>query len=266
MGKIETVRFVGAAMNEDANGWARGRPELLELLAGGDPAAFATDSRDRVVFWNSGAAAFFGRRADEAIGRHCYEAVGGRDVFGNRFCYPNCPVMTMSRHGESVCGFELRVGTVNGNGHVHPSSVQVTIIRIPGPRPDLFTLVHILQPIDEAARLARVLAQISRPEKGLPVEVPVPAPKAPAPTAASATASATAPASLTAREREILNCIAAGLQNKEIAQKLELSVATVRNHIHNTLEKLGVHSKLEAVSLAFRSGWVSEDGQGLQDR
>jgi DNA-binding NarL/FixJ family response regulator len=61
---------------------------------------------------------------------------------------------------------------------------------------------------------------------------------------------------LTAREREVLGWMAAGLQNKEIAQKLELSLATVRNHIHNTLEKLEVHSKLEAVSLAFRNGWV----------
>jgi DNA-binding NarL/FixJ family response regulator len=51
--------------------------------------------------------------------------------------------------------------------------------------------------------------------------------------------------------------VAAGLQNKEIAQKLGISLATVRNHIHNILEKLDVHSKLEAVSLAFRQGWVS---------
>jgi hypothetical protein len=31
----------------------------------------------------------------------------------------------------------------------------------------------------------------------------------------------------------------------------------VRNHVHNLLEKLGVHSKLEAISLAYRAGWVS---------
>ena len=37
-----------------------------------------------------------------------------------------------------------------------------------------------------------------------------------------------------------------------------LSLATVRNHIHNTLEKLAVHSKLEAVSLAYRNGWVPQ--------
>jgi len=61
---------------------------------------------------------------------------------------------------------------------------------------------------------------------------------------------------LTSRETEVLHHVAAGLQNKEVAQKLGLSVATIRNHIHNILEKLGVHSKLEAVSLSFRNGWV----------
>jgi Bacterial regulatory proteins, luxR family len=51
--------------------------------------------------------------------------------------------------------------------------------------------------------------------------------------------------------------VSTGLQNKEVAQKLEISLATARNHVHNILEKLEVHSKLEAVSLAFRRGWVT---------
>ena len=63
-------------------------------------------------------------------------------------------------------------------------------------------------------------------------------------------------APLTRREVEVLQLVAAGLQNKEIAEKLALSLATVRNHVHNMLEKLDVHSKLEMVSLAFRKGWV----------
>ena len=52
--------------------------------------------------------------------------------------------------------------------------------------------------------------------------------------------------------------MAAGLQNKEVARNLGLSLATVRNHVHNILVKLGVHSKLEAVSLYFRNGWIPE--------
>ena len=39
----------------------------------------------------------------------------------------------------------------------------------------------------------------------------------------------------------------------------------VRNHIHNILEKLEVHSKLEAVSLAFRNGWVAEPGAASRE-
>lgn len=61
---------------------------------------------------------------------------------------------------------------------------------------------------------------------------------------------------LTPREIEVLHQVAAGLQNKEVARNLGLSLATVRNHVHNILVKLGVHSKLEAVSLAFRNGWI----------
>jgi DNA-binding NarL/FixJ family response regulator len=63
---------------------------------------------------------------------------------------------------------------------------------------------------------------------------------------------------ITPRETEVLHLVAAGLQNKEVAQRLGLSLATVRNHVHNILVKLGVHSKLEAVSLSFRNGWIPE--------
>ena len=61
---------------------------------------------------------------------------------------------------------------------------------------------------------------------------------------------------LTPRQRDVLRLIATGLQNKEIATELGLSLATVRNHVHAILDSLGLHSKLEAVALAFRSGWV----------
>jgi DNA-binding CsgD family transcriptional regulator len=63
---------------------------------------------------------------------------------------------------------------------------------------------------------------------------------------------------LTPRQRDVLRLIALGLQNKEIAAKLGLSLATVRNHVHAILDTLGLHSKLEAVALAFRSGWVEQ--------
>jgi len=55
---------------------------------------------------------------------------------------------------------------------------------------------------------------------------------------------------LTARELEIVNTIAEGLSNKEIAQQLFIETQTVKNHIHNILDKLQLHTRLEAVEYA----------------
>jgi two-component system nitrate/nitrite response regulator NarL len=53
---------------------------------------------------------------------------------------------------------------------------------------------------------------------------------------------------LTIRERQIVQLIARGLSNKEIATRLFIEVATVKNHVHNILEKLGVSRRLDAVA------------------
>ena len=56
------------------------------------------------------------------------------------------------------------------------------------------------------------------------------------------------PARLTKREREIMGLIDEGLSNKEIAKRLRIEVATVKNHVHNILEKLQVHRRGEAAA------------------
>jgi DNA-binding NarL/FixJ family response regulator len=50
---------------------------------------------------------------------------------------------------------------------------------------------------------------------------------------------------MTRREREVIVLIAEGMSNKEIAQRLNLSPYTVKSHIHNILEKMALHSRLE---------------------
>jgi DNA-binding NarL/FixJ family response regulator len=56
-------------------------------------------------------------------------------------------------------------------------------------------------------------------------------------------------ASLTAREREVLACLAEGAGRRDVAERLHLSAHTVRTHLQNLMAKLGVHSTLEAVAL-----------------
>jgi DNA-binding NarL/FixJ family response regulator len=56
---------------------------------------------------------------------------------------------------------------------------------------------------------------------------------------------------MTHREREIIVLIAEGLSNKEIAQRLNLSTYTVKSHVHNILEKMALHSRLQ-IATHFR--------------
>lgn len=61
---------------------------------------------------------------------------------------------------------------------------------------------------------------------------------------------------LTPREIEILQHVAEGLANKEIAHKLSISERTVKNHLSNIMEKLHVNSRTQAAVYALRSGLV----------
>jgi DNA-binding NarL/FixJ family response regulator len=53
---------------------------------------------------------------------------------------------------------------------------------------------------------------------------------------------------MTSREREVIELIAEGLSNKQIASRLSLAVDTVKSHVHNVLEKLQLHTRLEIAS------------------
>jgi DNA-binding CsgD family transcriptional regulator len=180
----------------------------LEAFARGEPAAFATDSRQRIRFWNRGACDLLGRSAKQVLDQPCFTVVAGRDVFGNRFCHENCALLAAQRRREATHVFQLLTGGDDAR------ALAVTPVHLQGDATESFALLHILRP-----------------------------------------ASSRAP--LTAREQEVLRCIGCGLQNKEIAERLHISPATVRNHVHHLLGKLQVHSKLQAATLAYRSGWTA---------
>jgi DNA-binding NarL/FixJ family response regulator len=98
----------------------------------------------------------------------------------------------------------------------------------------------LAKPVDPDELLARV-RKYAAPEKPLPEgEI--------------------AGADLTKRELEILRLLAEGLTQGEIAQALVISEKTVATHIQHVLEKLGVHSRAQAVALAHRSGLMGPPG------
>jgi DNA-binding NarL/FixJ family response regulator len=58
---------------------------------------------------------------------------------------------------------------------------------------------------------------------------------------------------MTKREREIIVLIAEGMSNKEIARQLNLSTYTVKSHVHNILEKLALHSRLQIATHSYEN-------------
>ncbi|NIM61085.1 MAG: PAS domain-containing protein [Acidobacteria bacterium] len=200
----------------------------LEIVQStGDP-AFATDEEGRVVIWNKEAERLLGYAAVRALGKPCHEVLCGRDVFGNRFCDADCNLAKMVQRDEPIHRFEMDFR--RASGEVVRAAVSVLCVR--GPRRSQFTLIHLLQRVDRSS------TEVLPVEPGVGIT-------------STATIRPDRPP-LTAREIEVLRTLALGSNTREIADMLSISVATVRTHIQNILEKLDVHSQVQAVAIALR--------------
>ena len=120
--------------------------------------------------------------------------------------------------------------TVRAGGDGKPKKVSSSLFAIPSYHPALTTVVHVLRAeTDASSALA------------------VPEPLAPMQTDEGESIA------LTAREKEILRCLAQGMSTVTVSRKLAIAAVTVRNHVQKILQKLDVHSKLEAVVLAHHN-------------
>ena len=210
--------------------------DALELIADSKAPAYGMDRHDRIVYWNEGATKTLGWSADEVLGRMCYDVLAGRDVFGNLYCTEECPVVVSAIAGDDVRPYLL---DVKKKGSATAVKVIVRAVPLPAAGPSFAVLMHFLETGPSLDTLISSLRSAVREPAGLP---PVDPPISVSP--------------LSSREREIVMLLSNGYAALNIAAKLNLSHATVRNHIQNVLRKLEVHSQVEAVALAFRRGWI----------
>jgi PAS domain S-box-containing protein len=63
---------------------------------------------------------------------------------------------------------------------------------------------------------------------------------------------------LTPRQAEVLRLLEQGRSTEQMAEELHLTTETVRNHVRNLLRTMGVHSRIEAVAVARRAAWLTD--------
>jgi DNA-binding NarL/FixJ family response regulator len=114
-------------------------------------------------------------------------------------------------------------------------------------------LTKSIHPDELLARIRRAAARSIAASRGAQ-------PHGSAPPPAPDRAGSQAAAALTPRELEVLRLMAAGLTPRDISDRLVISPKTVSSHVQRILAKLAVHSRLQAVALAYEAGLVSVNG------
>ena len=102
-------------------------------------ALFAFDADLTIVSWNRAAEALTGVSAEAAVGRYCWEVLGGHDECGNLICHPGCSTARLAREGWPVSFQELLIKAGQGKRRVAVSTVAVD----EGDRP---LLLHVMVP------------------------------------------------------------------------------------------------------------------------
>lgn len=214
--------------------------DQLEVIARAGTAAFATDENGCITIWNKAAEALLGHPAIRVLGKSCHEILCGVDLFGNHFCNRQCALACMVERGKPVRRFEMDVRAESGE--MIPTGFSIVVL--PGARAGQYAMIHFMEKIDRQHEVGALIHRILADPRAQPAF--------PTLAGASEAPSASQP-HLTSREIQVLRLLADGTSTQEIAALLFISIPTTRNHIHNILRKLDVHSKLEAVSLATRT-------------
>jgi len=212
--------------------------DALDILARSSTAAFAIDRNDRIIYWNEGAERLLGFSGDEMLGKLCFEALEGRDPFGNLYCSAECPIVRGAASGEVSEPYMMTVAS-KGKG---VETVRIRAVPLPAPGESFNCLMHLIDR-QEGGDIEELVRRMKAAASGTPHKRPEPDP----PISVNP---------LTPREREIILLLSNGFAALNIAAKLNLSHATVRNHIQNILRKIEVHSQVEAIAVAFRRGWI----------
>ncbi len=225
--------------------------EYLDTLCNTGDGVFIVDANKRIIRWNKGAEKILRYSETEVLNHECFQVISGRVLPDKALCSDNCRVHSSVLKGTPQKNFDFRTQTKDGE----LLWLNTTILS-PSDADEPF-VAHIVRDITREKKTELALEQllVDLGIHGLiPKEISTEKPMTRHPAAARYQASDKSSAALSSREIEVLTLLAEGLSTKGLAQKLNISHFTARNHIQNILVKLDLHSKAQAVSYAFKRG------------
>lgn len=219
---------------------------FLKAMANTTDGLFAVDEDRRIIFWSEEAQRLLGYAPAEVLGRSCYEVMQGLDPAGNLYCHRDCEPVVRTLAGGKTPEYDLLTRTKDGRKRW----VNVSIIGVPlkVEHPSSFAVVHLFRDIDARKAAEQLADKVASAVMNFSVTRAM-ASREPG-------AHGAPQKELTQREQEVLRLLAMGIGTSGIAQRMGVTQVTVRNHVQRILNKLGVHTRSEAVSYAFRHQMV----------
>lgn len=214
---------------------------FIILVDGTADAAFAVNDEGRITAWNKAAAELFGPGEREALNVRCHEILQCSDddqVFG----FEHCVLTRAAQNNLPLTNFDLRVQTKAGRQWCNFSKLIAS-----DPATGTRHTLYIARPRELRKRLEQALSEFVRTNTRNGPNGAAVTPSFPA---------APVNVHLTSREIEVLKSLAKGKSTKAIATQLNISSATVNNHIKHILTKFDAHTRLEAIRHAESAGVI----------
>jgi DNA-binding CsgD family transcriptional regulator len=181
----------------------------------------------RIRYINARAERLLELPALEGVGQPCHKLIAGMGPSRTPFCGRVCPAFELARNGHPIPPFDLTIDGHDGNVR----RIHLLVIPTHCREEDALMLVHCAFDRDKTFRMERYLASLAARVDSRSRDAGEPASGA-----------------LTTRERDVLRMMSRGKDLRAIAEKMDLSYHTVRNHVQHILEKLGAHSMKEAIA------------------
>lgn len=219
-------------------------PTFGELLYQAVDGSFAIDSNQRIIYWDPGCEELLGYSEHWVLGRPCCDVLNWcKPTSDTSFCQRNCYVAGMC-DGKVSGNKTFLVKARDKNDQ--PLALSVSIVLVPATCKDNWHVMHLLHR-SVFPDVLTVIETSNHKSSGRKSSFSFNA----------AAVKADKPASrLTSRELEVLALLSEGITGSTISKRLNISNATVRNHIQHIQCKLGVHSKTEAVAYAYRHNFL----------